>query len=266
MVHELATHTRDPEQHRRLTLLAARYAEYTGWMAQESGNEAGAIRWTEIAAGLARSVGGTDLVQFALVRGADLALYRDDAMQTIRLAQRAQADDRVAARLRGLAAQREAQGHALANDYAACMCALDRSATLLAASADNEGSDGNPAVGSTSLSTQVGVVTGWALYDLGRPADAARILDAEVPRMPALAARSRARFGVRHALAHAAAGELERACELATDLLPVVQRADSATIRLDLARLARHLRRWHADARVRELFPALTAALRAEPD
>jgi transcriptional regulator with XRE-family HTH domain len=263
-VHALATGAREPDQHRRLMLLAARYAEYTGWMAQESGNETDAVRWTDVAARLADSVGGTDLVQFALVRRADLALYREDAAQTIRLAQQAQADDRVAARLRGLAAQREAQGHALAGDYDACMHALDHSATLLATRDD--GSDGNPTVGSTSLTGQVGLVTGWALHDLGRPVEAARILDAEVPRMPAPAARSRARFGVRRALAHAAAGELERACELATDLLPVVQRADSATIRLDLARLARHLRRGHTNTRVRELLPELTATLQAHLD
>lgn len=265
-VQMLAAAAREPEQHRRLTLLAARYAEYTGWMVQESGDEARAIQWTDMAAWLARSVGGIDLVQFALVRRADLALYRDDAAQTVELARRAQADPTVAPRVLGLAAQREAQGHALANDYAAYMRALDRSATLLAAGPGNEGSDGNPAVGSTSLAGQIDLVAGWALYDLGRPAEAARILDVEVPRMPALAARSRARFGVRHALAHAAAGELEQACALATDLLPVVERADSATIRLDLARLARHLRRWHGDPRVRELFPALTSALRTQPD
>jgi hypothetical protein len=263
MVRALAAEARDPEQHRKLTLLAARYAEYTGWMAQESGNDAGAMRWTEHAARLAGSVGDTDLVQFALVRGADLALYREDATRTIELAQRAQADDQVPARLRGLAAQREAQGHALAADYDACMRALERSAALLAAGTDSEGS-GNPPVGSASLSAPVAtaLTTGWALYDLGRPVEAGRILDAEVPRMPAIAARSRARFGVRCALAYAAAGELERACQLATDLLPVVQRADSATLRLDLARLAHYLRRWHADARVRELLPAVTVVLR----
>jgi transcriptional regulator with XRE-family HTH domain len=268
MVRALATGARDPDQHRRLMLLAARYAEYTGWMAQESGDNADAMRWTAFAARLAGAVGGTDLVQFALVRGADLALYQADATRTIELAQRAQADDRVAARLRGLAAQREAQGHALAGNHGACMRALDRSATLLAADAGGEGSDGNPPVGSTSLSAPVAtaITTGWALYDLGRPVEAARILDAEVPHMATSKARSRARFGVRCALAHAAAGELERACELAADLLPVVQRADSATIRLDLARLAHNLRRWHADPRVRELLPAVTRALRTYPD
>jgi len=249
----------DPARRRRLTLLAARFAEYTGWMAQESGDDRAAVRWTESAVRIAAPVGGTDLVQFALVRGADLALYRDDAVQTIALAQRAQADPRVAARVRGLAAQREAQGHALAGDYDACMRTLDRAAALLAQAAAN--SDGDPAVGSTSLAEPGAMITGWALYDLGRPEDAARILDAEVPRIPATAARARSRYGVRRALAHSAAGDVDGACGLTAALLPVVQRADSATVRLDLSRLARSLRRWHANPRVRDLYPALAEAL-----
>ena len=105
------------------------------------------------------------------------------------------------------------------------------------------------------------MIAGWALHDLGRPEEAACILDVEVPRIPATAARSRARYGVRRALAHSAAGHVDTACRLAADLLPTVQRADSATVRLDLARLARSLRRWHADPQVRELYPSLAEAL-----
>src|SRR5262249_53183168 len=169
-VRSLAGGAGDPEQRRRLVLLAARFAEYTGWMAQEAGDEAGAAAWTRDAARLAASVGGTDLVQFALVRGADMALYRDDGAQTVELAWRAQADPAVAPRVLGLAAQREAQGHALTGDYDACMRALDRSVELLAAAGLSNG--GDPPVGATSLTAPATVVTGWALHDLGRPARA----------------------------------------------------------------------------------------------
>jgi transcriptional regulator with XRE-family HTH domain len=249
----------DPVRRRRLVLLAARFAEYTGWMAQEAGDERAAVDWTGSAVRLAGAVGDADMVQFALVRGADLALYRDDAAGTIDLARRAQADTRVTPRVRGLAAQREAQGHALAGDYGACMRALDRADALLAAAGTRE--DGAPVVGSTTLAEQGAAIAGWALHDLGRTAEAARILDAEVPRIPATAARLRTRYGVRRALAHAGAGDVQTACALAADLLPAVLQADSATIRLDLARLNRSLRRWHADPLVRELYPALAEAL-----
>jgi transcriptional regulator with XRE-family HTH domain len=261
-VEELARGASDPARSRRLLVLAARFAEYTGWMAQESGDESAAARWTASAARLAEAGGDTDLVRYALVRGADLALYRNDAAQTIALAQQAQADPRVAARVRGLAAQREAQGHALAGDYDACMRTLDRAALWLAE--DTPGTaDGGPAIGTTSMTDPVAMITGWALHDLGRPEDAIAILDAAVPLIPAGAARSRARYGVRRALAHSAAGDVEQACALTVELLPVVRLADSATIRLELGLLARSLARWHANPQVRELYPSLTEALRS---
>ena len=49
----MAAAARDGER-RALLVLAARYAEYTGWMAQEAGDEAAAIAWTTEAAGRRR--------------------------------------------------------------------------------------------------------------------------------------------------------------------------------------------------------------------
>jgi hypothetical protein len=139
------------------------------------------------------------------------------------------------------------------------MRALERAAVLVpaAATADRDGR----AEGSTSVAELGALIAGWALYDLGRPEKAARVLDAEVPRIPATAARSQARYGVRRALAHASAGHVDEACMLATEVLPLVRQVDSATVRVDLARLTRSLRRWHTDLRVRELYPALAEAL-----
>ena len=98
-------------------------------------------------------------------------------------------------------------------------------------------------------------------HELGRPKEASEILDAEVARIRPQALRSRARYGVRQALAHAAAGEVDRACTLTTELLSITDVVSSATITTDLRRLARVLARWHQHAPVRELYPALTASL-----
>jgi DNA-binding XRE family transcriptional regulator len=254
----LAGQAEDPQLHRRLLLLAARYAEYTGWMAQEAGNEQAAMWWTDTAVRLAVAGGYRELAWFIrCFRGADIALYRDDAAQTIHLARQAQVGPGVAAGIRALAMEREAQGHALAGDYDACLSTLDRAAEL--PSVNDSGH--RPAFGTTSLSDPIAVITAWSLHDLGRPARAAEILDREVPRIPAVAVRSCARYGVRQALAHCAAGDVDRACELATRLIPDAERVDSATIGIDLRRLARSLARWHSYPPVRELYPRLTAAL-----
>jgi transcriptional regulator with XRE-family HTH domain len=238
--------------------LGARFAEYAGWMAQESGDEKAALWLTDRAVTMAEAGDDRDLAVYALIRRALVTLYRDDALQTVALARQAQAHTGTPPRIRGLAAQREAQGHALAGDHDACMRSLDRARELLGAPGDGTAA---PVLGPTNVPDSVAMVTGWCLYELGKPKEASVILDAEVARIRPEALRSRARYGVRQALAHAAAGEIDHACALTTPLLGITSVVSSATITSDLRRLARTLSRRHRDPAVRALYPALTAAL-----
>lgn len=243
----------------RLLVLAARYAEYAGWMAQEAGDNSLALRWTAQAVELAEVGGDRHLASYALVRRALVTFYAGDATRTVQFVGPAQAGS-LPPRIRGLAAQREAQGHALAGDDHACLRSLDRARELLAR-ADAEDGGGVPVLGTTSLVDPAAMVTGWCLYDLGRVGRAAEVLDRECPRIPAHAVRSRARYGLRRALAHAAGGEPERACELASELLPLVPELRSATIQADVRRLARELYRFRAGRSVQDLQSLLARVL-----
>ncbi|MFE7562131.1 helix-turn-helix domain-containing protein [Kitasatospora sp. NPDC057500] len=244
----------------RLLGLAARYAEFAGWMAQESGDDPSALWWTARAVELAEGGEDRDLGSYTLVRRALITFYAGDAAATVGLVGPVARDGRLPPRIRGLAAQREAQGHALAGDHTASLRSLDRARELLARSAA-DGGGGGPVLGTGNLADPAAVVTGWCLYDLGRPARAAEVLDRECAGIPAHALRTRARYGLRRALAHAAAGEVEHACELAAALLPLVPGLRSATIATDVARLDRELSRFRANRAVRDLQPALAAAL-----
>lgn len=238
--------------------LSARTAEFAGWMAQESGDLDASAWWTDKAVEVATAAGDHHTASYALVRRALVTMYQGDAAATIGLARQAQGTPGTSLRILGLAARREAQGHALAGDYDACLRALERAESHLSSA---EGNPGEPVVGTSHVPDPVGIVTGWCLYDLGRPAAAAEVLDREVARIPATAVRARTRFGARQALAHAATGELERACELAGQIIGPAMTVGSATILTDLRRLAAMLRRWSSHASVRALEPALTAAL-----
>ncbi len=249
----------DPVNRGRLIMLASRYAEYAGWMAQEAGDNSLALSWTAQAVEFAEACGDRDLAAYALVRRALVTFYAGDATRTVRLVGPAQAGN-LPPRIRGLAAQREAQGHALAGDEHACLRSLDRARELLA-TADAEAGGGAPVLGTTSLADPAAMVTGWCLYDLGRTERAAEVLDRECSRIPASAIRSRARYGVRRALAHAASGDPERACQLAVGVLPLVPMLKSATILADVRRLARELRRFQGVGSVRNLQPLLATAL-----
>lgn len=249
---ELSTHS-DGSTRRKLLELASRYAEYVGWLVQESGDEQAALWWTQRAVDLAAAGGDPALAGYALVRRALITLYQNDAEQTVALAQRAQSGT-LPPRIRGLAAQREAQGHALAGDHRACLRALDRARVLLARQEDS--SDAT-VIGSMHLPDSVGMVTGWCLVDLGRPREAAEELDRQLSLVSGDALRTQARYGIRRALAYASDGEIDHACALTTPLLDGVAAIRSATITIDLHRLARVLARHPDHASVRRLGPRL---------
>jgi transcriptional regulator with XRE-family HTH domain len=254
----LAAAAREPERG-QLLFLAARYAEFAGWMAQEAGDDRAAVWWTRQSVHIAAPTGNATLAAYSLVRRAEISLYHDDALQTVELARTAQADGDVPPRVLGLAAHREAQGHALLGDYDSCRRTLDRAAALLDTSAT--AGPGDPVIGSSTVSDLDAVVTAWCLHDLGRSREAAEILDREVPRIAGKALRARVRYGIRQALAHAAGGDIDRACALSGEMLDMVDLVDSATVRVDLRRLAHTLIRWHTHQPVRDIYPRLTAAL-----
>jgi Helix-turn-helix domain len=241
-------------------VLAARHAELTGWMAQESGDDRAALWWTDEAVRLAEAGGDRTMGAYAYIRRAMVALYHGDAIQTVKLARHASRHAHISTSLKGLAALREAQGLALVGDAAACRSSLDRARGYLAEPDTAQAT--LSALGMTTLADHVAMTAAWCLYDLGEPARSAAMLGAEVARIPATARRARTRFSVRQALAYAAAGEIDHACALARRLLPDIQDVGSATIRHDLRQLTRTLRRWPSHGPVREIQPDLDRLLR----
>lgn len=259
-------HACDGADQAELLVLASRYAEYAGWMAQEAGNDQAALRLTRQAVALAERGGDRTMAAYALVRQALVTLYDGDHRQTIELAQRAGQDRHASARVRGLAAQREAQGYALAVDRDGFLRAMDRAERLLDADAAGRPKldtsvSGRAVLGTSTITRPTAVATGWSLFHLGRPDECAAVLETEIARIPTNACRSYARYAIRCALAHATARELDRACELTRALLSDIHRLDSATIRSDLQKLARRLGQWPDHPPVRALMPNLGAVL-----
>ncbi|HUQ57237.1 helix-turn-helix transcriptional regulator [Lentzea sp.] len=255
-VHGLARENTGPVA-TRLLLLAARIAEYTGWMSQEAGDEQNAVWWTRQASELSRAAGNPDIASYAFVREAGIALYRRDAANTISLAQQAQWIGRAGSRVLALAARREAQGHALAGDRYAAESAFDRAAQLMV----SEAPDGPYSALGPSAPDPLELARGWSLSDLGLNAEAAAVLDRQLASVPARSRRTRARFGARRSLAHALSGEVEQSCRTLAGTFDDVAHVDSATVRTDLRQLARTLGRWHNQDAVREVYPGLKRLL-----
>jgi transcriptional regulator with XRE-family HTH domain len=242
-----------------LLVLGSRYAEYTGWLTQEAGSNHLAMWWTRRATELATAGGDLEFAAYGFVRQALVTMYSRDARQTVRLAQQAQAAF-VPARVRGLAALREAQGQALAADYDGSMLALDHAKSLLCQRTTHRD---RPVIGTQNLVDPAEMVRGWCLYDLGRPLMAAEVFDRQLTLITPDAIRTIARFGARRALAYAVAGEVDHACTLAAELLDRALQVRSATIATDLRALASRLSRHTANRSALELLPRLKAAAQA---
>jgi len=236
----LAGEARGADQ-RTMLVLASRVAEFTGWMAQETGDDRTAMWWTEQAVGFATAGGDETLGPYARVRRALVTMYQGKADATIELAAPVRQRSDLDPRLRWLAALQEAQGHALAADHPQAMRLLDTADMLADSDAPDDESGlglGPTAEGHTTL------VRGWCMVDLGRGAEAVDLLTGPLAGLPAEQARARARFGVRLALARAVQGDLEGARSDLDGLADEIRRADSATIRADLSCFGPATRHW----------------------
>jgi hypothetical protein len=246
-----------PTRHSLLSL-SARCAEFAGWMAQEGGDGRQAAWWTGQAERVATEVGDHDLAAYALVRQAELALYREDPRRTVELAVRAGRRSDVSARTRALAAHREAQGHALAGDTGPCERALNRADDLLGEAAGER--DGG--LGPSTVADLGAIVAGWCAYDLGSPTAAIERLEAGLATIPTESVRVRAVFGARLALAHEAAGHHDTVDHLAEEILAVAPLIESASVRSQLRILARAMGRGASRTRAPALRAAVAEALR----
>ncbi|MEC3982768.1 helix-turn-helix domain-containing protein [Amycolatopsis sp. H20-H5] len=63
---DTASHT-EATRRDEIWLLASRFAEYTGWMAQEAGNSAEALRWTDLAVSWGANGDDETMAAYALV-------------------------------------------------------------------------------------------------------------------------------------------------------------------------------------------------------
>ncbi|WUH89604.1 helix-turn-helix domain-containing protein [Streptomyces sp. NBC_00433] len=243
---------------REVWLIAARYAEYLGWMAQEAERPADSLRWTDVAVRWAALGDDDSMAAYALVRRASIAQHRGDRSAVVDHARRAADHPAATPRILVHAARREAQGHAVLGDYDSYRRALDRMQTHRAeAAASPSGLRWGPRIENGTPR----VIEASCLVDLGRFSHAAGIFAAELRRAPVATAdaNSRARFAVRYATAQAGMGDQEGACRTIAEALPVIKSADSATIRAELRRFLGAADRTPAVSRQHKVLIAVRA-------
>jgi tetratricopeptide (TPR) repeat protein len=109
----------------------ARWSEFLSWLADNAGDGAAGQYWADRAIELALEAGDHPMTSYVLMRKSQQAVAAGDAARAIALAAAAEREPQVPPAVRALVAVRQAEGHALRQDEAACRHALERAHDLV---------------------------------------------------------------------------------------------------------------------------------------
>ncbi len=209
--------------------LCARYAEFAGWLCQDSGDARGATAWCDRALEWAQAAGDDAMTAFVLIRKANQATARRDYDYAVSLASAAQADRGPASRpMRVLAALQQAHSHAAGGGSGGCDQALEAANSLLETEADGASGTDEPVLARyCELGLYLEIKRAVCDVQLGRTAAAVAGLSRIIDTLPPAHQRDRGQYMAQLAAAHAAAGEVEQACAVAGEALTIARSTGS---------------------------------------
>jgi len=238
----------------------SRWAWLASWLSNDAGDWHLRDSWADRSLRLAHEAGDPEMIAWALVWQSRWAAMRHDASRAIRLADAARRTPGTTGKIQALCALKEAHGHAVANDIAACEGRLADAYRLLDAAAQSDHVTLSDDVGrrddSAAPYVRADEARCWLLL---RPSKAISMLDDVLRVWPRDRTRGLAVQQARLALAYAAAGEPDRAAAEGIKTLGMTQSTRSDMTLRELKRLDRRLAACDlpAAADFREAFAAL---------
>lgn len=232
--------------------LQALYAEFYGWLHEETGNLRSAGRWTTRALQQGQAADDRDIVAYCYIRLAQLT--DDDPDQMIGLARAALREPGISPRVRALALQQEALGHAEAGNEGFWRTRIDGAVQLLDEAPPPDGEEYQ--------------VCGWydiehlrcqqaaSLLQLGRIGETIVHYDLVRPHWAHICSSQQGMHTAKLAFAHALHGDYDRASVVGHEALSLSRRTHCAVITRELRKLSR----WAQVPALTELTEALHAA------
>ena len=221
--------------------IAARYAQFAGWLNADAMRLTAANAWHDRALGWATESGDADMTATTLSLKAGVSLLGGKVGPMIGPSQAAQRSTALNADVRALAMQLEARGHALAGDGDNAHRKLDEAASLIGKAA------GEPGVGPPWIygysPAYLALQRGLAYLYLDRNARAAEWLSAGLIEMRPEAGRYEwfAGYRVQLAAAHARVGDPEQACSVAAQAVLIARQTGWSRLHAQLDRLLAQL-------------------------
>lgn len=229
------------------------YSALLGWLCQDAGDYATSARWRDTTLSLAHRSRNAQLISYALSNKAMLALDENDGRAVVDYARAALAiGPELSPKVRVIALQHEAQGHAMLGDRSTADSLLDDAASLLGR-VDDEHPWGN-ACRRTPHHDVVQRATCYGRTGSTRDAaDAVALWDEIMDSMSESARRDNAVFRARQSAVLARVLDPERAVWAASEAVEAVDVTGSARIRSELGAVLAHARPWANSSAGREL-------------
>jgi hypothetical protein len=226
----------------QLLEIAARFAEFAGWLHQDAGDLTAAAHWSVQAGEYAHELDDPRLSAYVFMRRSNIATDMDDPGSAIGLAEAAlRHPDRLTPGLRAVALRQHAHAAALWNDRDDCARAIDAATTELV-SADPAREDSDLAAYCTPAYIAMETASCWV--HLGEPERAIPIYERSLTDWPAGLQRDRGLCLSRLAVAHATSGNEAEAIAVTSRASTAVRAAHSARAAKQLqvvrARLVAH--------------------------
>jgi tetratricopeptide (TPR) repeat protein len=257
--------TRDASSHLLTDLLqvGAGYAEFAGWLSQDSGDQGMATNWYRRALEWAEAAGDDRMAGFVLMRRAVQAIGARRGSQAAVLAHAAQrGDGPTTARVRALAAQTKAIGHAVSGADAEADRALELAERLVSESSVAEPESGDPSIGRyCDLGTYLEITRAKVQLELGRGDDAVQAFTKVLNLLPPEYHRDRGQYLGRLAQAYALAGGPAEACVAAEEALAIAATTGSSRTIKDLRNLLHQLEPWSTTEPVTKLRNLLAGSI-----
>jgi tetratricopeptide (TPR) repeat protein len=243
-----------------LLRVGAGYAEFAGWLCQDSGDLGGAAVWCDRALEWAQAGGDERMAAFVMTRRAVQSISAGKGTYAVRLAMAAQrgGDRPETIHVRALAAMTEANGHAISGEPSETDRALDVTDALL--ERESIVTDGDPMQGRyCELDLYLKITRAKCHLELGRANDAVEAFDVVLADLPADYHRDRGQYLARLAQAHIMAEQPEPACVAAEESLAIAISTGSGRTITELRTMTKKLARWMSQPMVERFCGMLMA-------
>ena len=258
--------TRGPERAEMLRF-ACQFTEFSGWIFQDAGDLACAMRWTDRALDYALELGDKRVIAYTLMRKAMIATESGDPVRGLGIANSAlEYKDALTPRLRAVILRQRSYSNAALGEVIASARDADE-AVIEAVAGENQGEqDRAPYCTPTYAAMEAGA--SWVI--LGHPKTALPILEkSRAEWVNHTQVRDYVLCVARLAIAYATAGEPEQACVAADEVIGLAQGLGSRRVVGQIDLLYRRLARWRQDpavARIRGRLKVLVDSFKPDTE